>query len=256
MNSVIYGPVPSWRLGRSLGIDLLCAPGKTCSFDCVYCQLGRTSNPAIERFALCSLARLAKELKEIRDIDADYVTFSGTGEPTIASNLGQAIEIAKSILPLPVAVLTNSSLMPREDVRHELAKADVVVAKLDAHNQELFRQVNRPMATLMLSDIIEGIKHFKNKFVGKLCLQIMFIEVNKTFAREIAQIASLLSPDEVQLNTPLRPCAVKPLTPSQMASIKGHFDNFICPVVTVYEAPRPEVKPLNLRETLRRRPKL
>lgn len=255
MNSIVYGPVPSWRLGRSLGIDLLCAPGKTCSFDCVYCQLGRTTNPTTERGEFVSLARLTKELKGIRGITADYVTFSGTGEPTLASNLGQAIEIAKSILPLPVAVLTNSSLMPREDVRENLAKADVVVAKLDVHNQELFRQVNRPIADLMLSDIIEGIKHFKGKFVGKLCLQVMLIEANKTFAREIAQIASYLSPDEVQLNTPLRPCAVRPLTPSQMASIKSAFSNFICPVVTVYEAPRPEVKPLNLRETLRRRPK-
>jgi len=255
MNSIIYGPVPSWRLGRSLGIDLLPAVNKTCSFNCVYCQLGRTTNPTIERREFVSLARLSEELKGIRGITADYVTFSGTGEPTLASNLGQAIEIAKSILPLPVAVLTNSSLMPREDVRENLAKADVVVAKLDVHNQELFRQVNKPIADLMLSDIIEGVKHFESKFVGKLCLQVMLIEANKTFAREIAQIASYLSPDEVQLNTPLRPCAVKPLTPSQMASIKGHFGNLICPVVTVYEAPRHEVKPLNLRETLRRRPK-
>ena len=256
MNSIIYGPVPSWRLGRSLGIDLLPAVNKTCSFNCVYCQLGRTTNPTTERGEFVSLARLAEELKGIRGITADYVTFSGTGEPTIASNLGQAIEIAKSILPLPVAVLTNSSLMPREDVRENLAKADVVVAKLDVHNQELFRQVNRPIADLMLSDIIEGVKHFKSKFAGKLCLQVMLIEANKTFAGEIAQIASYLLPDEVQLNTPLRPCAVKPLTPSQMASIKSAFSNFICPVVTAYEAPRPEVKPLNLRETLRRRPKL
>ena len=256
MNSVIYGPVPSWRLGRSLGIDLLCAPGKTCSFDCVYCQLGRTTNPTIEREKFVSIARLAEELKEIRGIAADYVTFSGTGEPTLASNLGQAIDLAKSILPLPVAILTNSSLMSREDVRHDLAKADVVVATVDAHNQELFRQINRPVAGLLFSDILEGIKLFRREFKGKLCLEAMFIEANKTFAREIAQIASLLSPDEVQLNTPLRPCAVKPLTPSQMASIKADFASFICPVVTVYEAPKPEVKPLNLRETLRRRPKL
>lgn len=255
MNSIVYGPVPSWRLGRSLGVDLLCAPGKTCSFDCVYCQLGRTTNPTTERGEFVSMARLTEELKELRGINADYVTFSGTGEPTLASNLGQAIDVAKSILHLPVAVLTNSSLISREDVRDDLTRANVVVAKLDAHSQELFRQVNRPMAGLMLSDIIAGIKLFKGKFTGKLCLQIMFIEANKNFAVEIAQVASCLLPDEVQLNTPLRPCAVKPLTPPQMASIKGNFHNF-GNVVTVYEAPRPEVKPLNLQETLRRRPKL
>jgi wyosine [tRNA(Phe)-imidazoG37] synthetase (radical SAM superfamily) len=186
---------------------------------------------------------------------ADYVTFSGMGEPTLASNLGQAIELAKSILPLPVAVLTNSSLILRQDVREDLAKADVVVAKLDAHNQELFNQINRPIAGLLFADVVEGIKLFRREFKGKLCLQIMFIEANRNFAKEIAKIASSLSPDEVQLDTPLRPCAVKPLSPSEMASIKDEFTG-LRNVVTVYEASRPEVTPLNLGETLRRRPKL
>ncbi len=254
MNSIIYGPVPSWRLGKSLGIDPLCAPGKTCSFDCVYCQLGRTTNRTTERREFISMAKLSKELKEVRGIKADYATFSGTGEPTLASNLGQAIELAKSILHLPIAVLTNSSLISRKDVRDDLAKADVVVAKLDAHSQELFNQVNRPMAGLMLSDIIAGIKLLRREFKGKLCLQIMFIEVNKNFAGKIAQIAGALLPDEVQLNTPLRPCGVRPLAPPQMASIKGNFHNFRN-AVTVYESSRPEIKPLNLQETLRRRPK-
>lgn len=255
MSSIIYGPVPSWRLGKSLGIDLLCAQGKICSFDCVYCQLGRTTTPSTRRGEFVSIARLTEELKGVKGIAADYVTFSGTGEPTLADNLGQAIDVAKSILHLPTAVLTDSSLMPREDVRDALAKADVVVAKLDAHRQELFSQVNRPMADIMLADIIEGIRLFRSKFTGKLCLQIMFIERNQDFAGEIARIANSLSPDEVQLNTPLRPCAVKPVTPAQMASIKGEFAK-LGNVVTVYESSRPEVVPLNLRETLRRRPKL
>jgi len=255
VSSIIYGPVPSWRLGKSLGIDLLCAQDKICSFDCVYCQLGGTTHPSTRRGEFVSIARLAEELKGVKGIAADYVTFSGTGEPTLADNLGQAIDVAKSILHLPTAVLTNSSLMPREDVRDALAKADVVVAKLDAHRQELFSQVNRPMADIMLADIIEGIRLFRSKFTGKLCLQIMLIERNLDFAGEIARIASSLSPDEVQLNTPLRPCAVKPVTPAQMASIKGKFARF-GNVVTVYEAPRPEVVPLNLPETLRRRPRL
>ena len=210
------------------------------------------------RGEFASLVQLTEELKEIRGIAADYVTFSGTGEPTLASNLGQAIKIAKSTLSLPVAVLTNSSLMPREDVRHDLANADIVVAKLDVHNQELFRQINRPIVDLMLSDlsdIIEGIKLFRREFEGKLCLGVMFIKLNKNFVGEIAQVVRLLSPDQVQLNTPLRPCAVKPLTPSQMSFIKGEFVK-LGDVITVYEASRPEVTPLNLKETLRRRPKV
>ena len=255
MSSIVYGPVPSWRLGRSLGIDLLPTGGKTCSFNCIYCQLGKTINTTTERKEFVSLAQLAEELEEIKGTSADYATFSGMGEPTLASNLGQAIEVAKSILHLPVAVLTNSSLMSREDVRSDLAKADVVVAKVDAHDQELFTQVNRPVAGILLGDILEGIKLFRKRFKGKLCLQTMFIEANKDFAREIAQIANSLSPNEVQLDTPLRPCAVKPLTPSQMTSIQRCFDS-LENVVMVYQASRPEVTPLSLPETLRRRPAL
>ena len=267
LNSIIYGPVPSWRLGRSLGVDLLPMGGKTCSFNCIYCQLGRTTNFTTERMEFISLAQLAEELNAIaastlslrgasvtkQSLIADYVTFSGMGEPTLASNLGQAIELAKSILPLPVAVLTNSSLISREDVRHDLAKADVVVAKIDAHSQELFAQINRPIAGLLLGDIVEGIKLFRREFRGKLCLQIMFIEANKDFAPEIAKVARSLLPDEVQLNTPLRPCPVSPLSLSEMASIKDKFDD-LRNVMTVYEVSRPEVTPLNLGETLRRRP--
>jgi len=198
---------------------------------------------------------LKEELAQLKGVAADYVTFSGTGEPTLASNLGRAIEVAKSTLHLPVAVLTNSSLMSRDDVRHDLARADVVVATVDAHTQELFSQINRPATGVLLGDILEGIKLFREEFNGKLCIEVMFMEANKDFAAEIAQVVKVLSPDEVQLNTPLRPCGVKPLTPSQMAAIKANFSDFRN-VVTVYEASRPEVKPLNLKETLRRRPKL
>lgn len=253
--SIIYGPVPSWRLGRSLGVDLLSMPGKTCSFSCVYCQLGETANFTTERSEFVSTARLKEELTQLKGVAADYVTFSGTGEPTLAGNLGQAIEVVKSTLHLPVAVLTNSSLMSRDDVRHDLVKADVVVATVDAHSQELFGQINRPATGVLLRDIVEGIKRFREEFNRKLCVEVMFMALNKDFAAEIAQVVKALSPDEVQLNTPLRPCGVRPLTPLQMAAIKANFSNFRN-VVTVYEASRPEVKPLNLKETLRRRPKL
>ena len=129
VKSIIYGPVPSWRLGRSLGVDLVSTEGKTCSFDCIYCQLGRTIYPQMERREFVTMAQLATELEAVKNnIVADYVTFSGMAEPTLASNLGEAIRIAKLILPLPVAILTNSSLMPREDVCDDLAQADVVIA--------------------------------------------------------------------------------------------------------------------------------
>jgi len=254
MNSIVYGPVSSWRLGRSLGIDLLSTKGKTCSFDCIYCQLGSTVHFLAERRQFVSLDKLAIELERVRDIPADYATFSGVGEPTLASNLGEAIGLARSILGLPVAVLTNSSLITREDVRHELGLADVVVAKLDAPSQELFNIINRPMVGYSLDEILQGIRYFRSEYKGKLALQMMFVEANKDYAPEMAKMAAELSPDEVQINTPLRPSEVKPLPPEAVAAI-GHELSSLEGVVTVYEAARPEVTPLSLKETLRRRPK-
>jgi wyosine [tRNA(Phe)-imidazoG37] synthetase (radical SAM superfamily) len=255
MGSIIYGPVPSWRLGRSLGIDLLSTEGKTCTFDCVYCQLGRTVHPLTERKQFVSLSQLASDLERVEKISIDYVTFSGVGEPTLASNLGEAIRLVKSVLKLPVAVLTNSSLMAREDVRRELTLADVVVAKIDAPNEELFSQINQPFIQCTFGEIIRAIKLFRAEYHGKLALQMMFITANKCYASEMARIAEQLSPDEVQINTPLRPCAVQPLTPEDISAIQREFSR-LGRVVTVYEASRPEVVPLDLKDTLRRRPKL
>jgi len=250
---IIYGPVPSWRLGRSLGIDLLSTRGKTCSFDCVYCQLGRTIHSLDEPKEFVPVSKLVSELEQVRGVRADYATFSGVGEPTLASNLGEAIKVVKSNLGLPVAVLTNSSLMPREDVRQRPAKADVVVAKLDAPTEEVFHTINRSAIDYSLTEVLEGMRRFRLEFRGKLAVQMMFIEANKECAEDMARIAELLSPDEVQLNTPLRPCAVPPLTLEEMCSIKRAFSQHRN-VLAVYEAPRPAVVPLNLQETRRRRP--
>lgn len=252
MSSIVYGPVPSWRLGRSLGVDLLPAGGKTCSFDCTYCQLGRTVHPLTDRAEFVSLDALARELQAARSVAADHITFSGTGEPTLASNLGQAIQLAKSLLGLPVAVLTNSSLMAREAVRQDLGLADVVVAKLDAPNERLFRRINRPVVDCRLEEVFRGISLFRAGYEGRLALQMMFVEANKGFAAEMAAIARQLSLDEVQINTPLRPCAVAPLTANEISAIRQEFRGL--PVVSVYEAARPAVTPLDVSETLRRRP--
>jgi len=242
-------------LGRSLGIDLLNARRKVCSFNCVYCQLGKTGRLIVEPGEFVSLQQLTSEIKLLGPIEADYVTFSGTGEPTLASNLGEAIELARSILGLPVAVLTNSSLMSRKDVRQQLALADTIVAKLDAPNEETLALVNRPAPALHFNQIRDSIRLFRKEYRGKLALQVMFIETNKNYASEIAALARQMSPDEVQINTPMRPCAVRPLLPESIAEIRREFTN-LSNVVTVYEAPKPEVVPLNLAETLRRRPEL
>ena len=199
------------------------------------------------------ISRLVLDLDQVRDVSADYATFSGVGEPTLASNLGVAIEIAKSTLGLPVAVLTNSSLMPHEEVRQALARADVVLAKLDAPNEELFHRINRPVAGYSLDEIWQGIRRFRSEYRGKLALQMMFIAENKDYAPEMARMATDLSPDEVQINTPLRPCPVVPLLPEEIAAIRQEFVG-LARVVTVCEAPRVDVTPLDLEETLQRRP--
>ena len=250
---IIYGPVASWRLGRSLGIDLLNVRRKVCDFDCVYCQLGKTRRFIIEPEEFISLEELNREIESLRPIDADYATFSGMGEPTLARNLGEAIEMARSILDLPIAVLTNSSLMFREDVRQRLARADVVVAKLDAPNEVLFSLINRPASGLRFDLILDGIKRFRGIYRGKLALQVMFVQANEGSAQGIAELARSISPDEVQINTPLRPSRVKSLPPENIANIKTEFGK-LRNVITVYEAPSHEVRPLDITETLRRRP--
>jgi len=254
IDGIVYGPVASWRLGRSLGIDLLSTPGKTCSFDCLYCQLGRTTHPLVERREFVPLARLASELERIGRVEADYASFSGVGEPTLASNLGQAIELVRSALKLPVAVFTNSSLMPNAEVRQDLSQADLVLVKLDAPSEDVFRLVNRPLTPYSLREMLEGIKLFRSQYKGKLALQMMFIRENRGCAARLAKLAAELSPDEVQINTPSRECSVDPLPPQDIAAIRDEFRG-MKRVVTVYEAHRPQVTPMNAKETLRRRPR-
>lgn len=251
--SIVYGPVPSWRLGRSLGIDLLSTATNTCSFDCAYCQLGPTANPQTERMEFVSIRELARELESVRHVPAEYATFSGMGEPTLAANLGKAIETVGATLGLPVAVLTNSSLIPTEDVRNELGQADLVVAKVDAPTEEIFQAVNCPFSVYTLAEILEGLERFRAHFRGKLALQMMFVEANRHCAREMARIAKKLSPDEVQINTPLRPCAVRPLPPEELAAIRREFSELKL-VTTVYDAPAFTTEALNPDETARRRP--
>jgi len=253
VTTLIYGPVPSWRLGKSLGIDLLATEGKTCSFDCIYCQLGRTVHSLTGRKEFVPISRLVTELEQFRDIPADYATFSGMGEPTLASNLGHAIDVVKRTLHLHVAVLTNSSLMVQENVRQELLRADVVIAKLDAPIEGLFQIINRPIVRNSLEEIIQGIRAFRSEYKGRLALQMMFMEQNRNYSLQMVKVAQDLSPDEVQINTPLRPCKVAPLPQNQIYAIAHEFIG-LKRVLTVYSAQRPQVSPLNAKETSRRRP--
>jgi wyosine [tRNA(Phe)-imidazoG37] synthetase (radical SAM superfamily) len=247
----IYGPVPSWRLGRSLGVDLI-SGDKTCTFDCNYCQLGKTIRHIVKRGVFVPTSAIVKELESLPKMEIDYITLSGTGEPTLAANLGEVIFEIKKRFKNRIAVLTNSSLMHDKQVRKELSLADLVVAKLDAANEELFRTINNPTNGITLSLVLSGIKRFHEEYPGKLALQIMFVPQNKDYATDLAKLAKQINPVEVQINTPLRPCPVKPLLPDELAKIKELFKPL--KVYSVYDVERPETKPMDERETKRRRP--
>jgi len=250
----IYGPVPSWRLGISLGIDPVSKGRKVCSFDCLYCQLGRKGLMTDERRIFIPHEDIIEEMDTLPSMHIDYITFSGAGEPTLAKNLGQMMRAIKKIRNDKIAVITNSSLMQREDVQQDLAEADFVIAKLDAPNQELLSKINRPVAGITFDKIVSGIKDFRKRFKGKLALQMMFIEQNRHAASAMADAARDIKPDEVQINTPLRPCAVKPLRESVVDEISGHFDKLN--VISVYRSDKKSTKPLSTQETLKRRGKV
>ncbi len=219
----IYGSVPSWRLGSSLGIDLLSQEEKICNFDCIYCQLGPTKRHTIERKIYVPVEKVIEELGELPDTNIDYITFSGRGEPTLAANLGEGIKAVKLIHKEPVAVLTNSSLMGLDAVREELVLADFVVAKLDACSPESLQEINRPATGIEFGSILDGINKFRKSYQGKLALQIMFTESNKQDINKYIYLANYIKPDEIQVNTPLRPCGVKPLAKEEVLRIKNNF---------------------------------
>ena len=248
----VYGPVPSWRLGRSLGVDIT-APGKTCSFDCVYCQIGPTICKNLERSVFVPTEKVISDFKEvIKTAKADIVTFSGRGEPTLSANIGNVVKDIKKFTKLPVAILTNSSLLSDTNVRNELQNFDIVVAKLDTPNQELFERINKPAPGLTFEKILSGLKTFRSEYSGKLALQMMFIEKNKSSAPELAKLAREIKADEVQLDTPLRPCPETPLPPEDLEEIEKSFKGLN--TISVYKRLKPVVEILDLGETKKRRP--
>ncbi|MBU1007059.1 MAG: radical SAM protein [Candidatus Omnitrophica bacterium] len=247
----IYGPVPSWRLGSSLGVDLISREDKVCSFDCGYCQIGETKVFSDKRQVLVPTEDILKEIKTLPDVRIDYITFSGRGEPTLAANLGEVITGIRKIRKEKIAVITNSSLMSRHDVRKDLALADFVMAKMDAHCAESLLKVNKPVKSVTFATIVDGIKKFKSDYKGKLALQIMFTAKNKDYAGDIASVAKDIGPDEVQINTPLRPSAEKPLSRQDIDAIKPYFKDM--KVISVYDIEKTKTDIINKEATLKRR---
>ena len=225
----VYGPVPSRRLGRSLGIDLV--PFKTCTYDCVYCQLGRTTNKTIERKEYVAVEEVLAELE--RKLAAgdvpDYISLAGSGEPTLNSGIGDLIGKIKGLTDIPVAVLTNGSLLWMSEVQDALMAADLVLPSLDAGDEHLFRYVNRPHGDISFERMVDGLAAFTKRFPGEVWLEVLLLAGVTGIPSEVKKIAALaerIGPARVQLNTVSRPPAEEfalPLSTDQMLALKGFF---------------------------------
>lgn len=203
--SSVYGPVRSWRLGASLGVDLLCVDS-ICSFACVYCQLGKINRLTTERACFVSTAKVLEDLQKSDWQSAQVITFSGSGEPTLAVNLGEAIEKTNRLTHKPTVVLTNSTLLQDAQVRREISTADKIFCKLDAWSGERLRRVDRPHRDVSFESIITGISQLRREFDRFLAIQTMILKKPKDFEIEkLAAILDAIRPDEVQLNLPTRP---------------------------------------------------
>jgi len=204
----IFGPVPSRRLGRSLGVDLV--PFKTCTYDCIYCQLGRTTDKTVERRQWVPLEDVLAELKDKLATKPDYITLSGSGEPTLYSRIGELIDRIRSMTDIPVAVLTNGSLLWRREVRRGLMGAHLVIPSLDAADAETFAAVNRPHESIDFDRMLEGLIAFREEYRGQYWLEVFLLAgmtAVEEQVRKIAECAARIKPDRVQLNTATRPTA-------------------------------------------------
>ncbi len=206
----VFGPVPSRRLGRSLGVDLV--PFKTCSLDCIYCQLGRTTHKTTKRGEYAPTEEVIDQLRFAlsRGDRPDSVTMSGSGEPTLHSRLDEIIAVVKQLSDVPVTVLTNGTLFHLPEVRQACAQADRVVPSLDAATESSFQQINRPAEGLTLAQHVEGLVAFRDEFKGQLWLETMIVAGINDSDEEVQQLQSLVArirPDQIQLNTVVRPPA-------------------------------------------------
>jgi wyosine [tRNA(Phe)-imidazoG37] synthetase (radical SAM superfamily) len=212
-NKIPFGPVPSRRLGRSLGINNI--PPKICTYSCVYCQVGKTYNFSNERKEFYKVEEIKNQVFEkIDELNkqkekVDYLSFVPDGEPTLDMNLGKEIDILKSS-GIPIAVITNSSLIDRKEVRKDLSKADWVSVKIDAIDEKTWRKVNRPHPDLSLENILKGITKFSDEYKGNLYTETMLIEninTDKKNIEEIADFMSALKVDTAYISIPTRPPA-------------------------------------------------
>ncbi len=206
----IYGPVPSRRMGLSVGVSPI--RKKYCNYSCIYCQLGRTKNLSNKREEFFKISEIIKEFKDYgeKNFEYDVVTIVGEGEPTLYSKLGELIDAIKKITDKPIAVITNGALLCDSRVREELMSADIVLPSLDAANKEKFKMINRPYGTIKFDNIIEGMRLFSQNFEGQLWIETMILkDINDSIEdfKELKTILDTINFDRLYINSPVRPPA-------------------------------------------------
>jgi wyosine [tRNA(Phe)-imidazoG37] synthetase (radical SAM superfamily) len=226
----LYGPVPSRRLGRSLGIDLV--PHKICTYDCIYCQIGKTTERTLLRREYVPVGEILEEVRAFLQEEhptVDHLSLGGSGEPTLHSKIRSIIEGIQAITVLPVAVITNGSLFYEREVREDLLRADVVLPSLDAVSAEVFERINRPVPGFSIGNVVEGLIQFRKIYQGQIWLEILFCRgVNDSEAEllKMKEVIKQIRPDMIHLNTVVRPPSEKwvaPLTPDEMEKIRAFF---------------------------------
>jgi wyosine [tRNA(Phe)-imidazoG37] synthetase (radical SAM superfamily) len=226
----LYGPVPSRRLGRSLGIDLV--PHKVCTYNCIYCQVGRTTKETVVRREYIPKEEVLEEVRSFLSKESppiDHLSLSGSGEPTLHSQIRSIIEGIKGMSKTPIAVLTNGSLLYEKDVREDLLLADVVLPSLDAVSQEVFRKINRPPGDFSVDKVIEGIAEFRRIYRGQIWLEILFcrgVNDGQDELRRMKEAIDRIRPDRTHLNTVVRPPAetwARPLSAEELEKIQAFF---------------------------------
>ena len=262
----LFGPVPSRRLGMSLGIDLI--PHKICSLNCVYCECGSTSKLTIERKEYVPLEEVYAELNDylLEHPDPEYFTFSGAGEPTLHLHIGEVIAFLKDHRPaVPVAVLTNGTLFSDPQVRGELMHADLVLPSLDAATDLALRRINRPLRSLRAADYVDGLVRFSKEFKGRIWLEILILPGYNDGEENLNALKAAvkrIKPDRVQLNTLDRPGTIEGLLPSPMSQLKEFATFLEYPYIEIIAPPqeRSQVKSYRtdvesaILETIARRP--
>ena len=234
-----FGPVPSRRLGRSLGIDLV--PFKTCTYDCIYCQLGRTTNKTTDRQEYYPVRDIIQAVKEkLREIShPDYITLSGSGEPTLYSHIGKIIHKIKDIADIPVAVLTNGSLFWIDEVRNAVLNADLIIPSLDAGDEDTFVYVNRPHKDILFKKMADGLHSLRETYKGLIWLEVFLVSGVTDNEKELSKIKSwtdCIKPERIQLNTAVRTPAedfVRTVSKERMEEIAGFFGSH-CEVIADY----------------------